>query len=78
MKWAFVFIFCFLGIFQEQKSDRISQQEFERLHKSLEPTNETWKTIPWRISLLAAQRTAAKEDKPLFIWAMDGHPLGCT
>jgi len=40
--------------------------------------NEPWRTIPWKISLLEAQRVAAKEKKPIFIWAMDGHPLGCT
>ncbi|MFT5122737.1 MAG: hypothetical protein ACI9QL_004582 [Candidatus Omnitrophota bacterium] len=38
----------------------------------------TWRTIPWQTSLLNAQRIAARERKPLFIWAMDGHPLGCT
>ena len=29
-------------------------------------------------AVLNAQQIAAKEDKPIFIWAMDGHPLGCT
>jgi hypothetical protein len=38
----------------------------------------TWRLIPWRIELLAAQREAAAQNKPMFIWAMDGHPLGCT
>ena len=37
-----------------------------------------WRTIPWKIRLLDAQRDAAREGKPIFIWAMDGHPLGCT
>jgi hypothetical protein len=40
--------------------------------------DETWRTIPWQTDLLAAQRLAVAESKPLFIWAMDGHPLGCT
>lgn len=53
--------------------------EFRRLHDELEPSaDEPWRTIPWKIGLLDAQRTAAKEKKPIFIWAMDGHPLGCT
>ena len=37
---------------------------------------EGW--IPWKISLREAQRAAVSEKKPIFIWAMDGHPLGCT
>ena len=56
----------------------LSDFEFERLHKTLQPGDEPWLTIPWKISVLNAQQTAAKEDKPIFIWAMDGHPLGCT
>ncbi len=60
------------------KTEDFLFDEFEKLHASLVPTNEVWKTIPWEVDLLAAQRKAADEDKLLFIWAMDGHPLGCT
>ena len=57
----------------------LSFAEFETLHKRLQSSpNEPWKTIPWKISLLEAQREAARLQKPLFIWAMDGHPMGCT
>lgn len=53
--------------------------EFETLHRELQPTGtEAWRTIPWKMAMLDAQATAAKEGKPIFIWAMDGHPLGCT
>jgi hypothetical protein len=53
--------------------------EFETLHRELQPTGtEAWRTIPWKTAMLDAQATAAKEGKPIFIWAMDGHPLGCT
>lgn len=40
--------------------------------------DEPWRTIPWKISLIEAQNLAAESRKPIFIWAMDGHPLGCT
>ena len=56
----------------------LSDDEFERLHAELQPGDEPWLTIPWKISVLNAQQIAVKEDKPIFIWAMDGHPLGCT
>ncbi len=56
-----------------------SETEFRRLHRELQPADdEPWRTIPWKIALLDAQQTAATEKKPIFIWAMDGHPLGCT
>jgi hypothetical protein len=60
------------------RSAELSDAEFNRLHAELQPGESPWLTIPWKISVLNAQRTAAKEDKPIFIWAMDGHPLGCT
>lgn len=57
----------------------LSKAEFEELHAQLQPPrDEAWRTIPWKVSLLEAQTAAAREQKPLFIWAMDGHPLGCT
>ena len=56
----------------------ISRGEFKQLHRQLQPPKETYKSIPWRISLLEARGVAARQKKPLFIWAMDGHPLGCT
>ena len=38
-----------------------------------------WKdSIPWRTDLWQARREAAEAGKPIFLWEMDGHPLGCT
>lgn len=57
----------------------LDEPTFRKLHKQLQPSlTEPWRSIPWKISLLDAQREAARVKKPLFIWAMDGHPLGCT
>lgn len=53
--------------------------EFERLHRELAPkSDEKWQTVPWKIDLLEARALAAKQGKPLFLWSMNGHPLGCT
>ena len=70
-----------LGMFgaPRLRAEGLTDAEFRRLHEQLRPaTDEPWRTIPWKIALLDAQRAAAKEKKPIFIWAMDGHPLGCT
>ena len=57
----------------------LDESEFKRLHGELQPpVHEAWRSIPWKTSLLDAQATAARESKPIFIWAMDGHPLGCV
>lgn len=57
----------------------LSEAKFRELQANLTPREDTmWRLIPWRVELLEAQREAAAHNKPLFIWAMDGHPLGCT
>ena len=54
-------------------------ETFEKLFREIgPPAGEAWRSIPWETELLDAQAKAAETGKPLFIWAMDGHPLGCT
>ena len=48
------------------------EQEFS---KTLEVK---WQEIPWQTDLWAARRMAAEQGKPIFLWAMNGNPLGCT
>lgn len=57
----------------------LTEDAFQELRTQLQPApEEAWLSVPWQIDLLAAQRLAAEQGRPLFIWAMDGHPLGCT
>lgn len=60
------------------EAQRLDEAEFAKLHGQLEPKDEAWKAVPWKTDLLQAQGLAAQSKKPMFIWAMDGHPLGCT
>jgi len=39
---------------------------------------QAWLSIPWETDLDSARSKAAREGKPVFLWEMDGHPLGCT
>ena len=60
-------------------AEDLTEAKFQELHKSLRPPADTpWLSIPWKVDLLEAQDMAARANKPIFIWAMDGHPLGCT
>src|SRR5262245_23494089 len=57
----------------------VSPAEFEKLLRDLVPHGaEPWETIPWRSDLLSARDEAIRTGRPLFLWAMNGHPLGCT
>ena len=39
---------------------------------------ERWREIPWVGTLWEGVNAAQAEKKPLLLWAMNGHPLGCT
>jgi hypothetical protein len=42
------------------------------------PTEQTYRKIDWRASVLRGVVDAQKADKPVMIVLMNGHPLGCT
>ena len=39
---------------------------------------EKWLSIPWRTDIPTARKDAQREGKPIFMWIMNGHPMGCT
>ena len=41
-------------------------------------SEELWNTIPWHLDFAAARAEANRVGKPLFVWMMNGNPLGCT
>lgn len=57
-----------------------SDAELDRLVASVLPTPEEnrFLEVGWRLDLMAAREEAERTNKPLFMWVMNGHPLGCT
>ncbi len=55
-------------------------ERFTKLHTAIAPSGagERWTEIPWVADLQEARQKAVTEKKPLLLWIMDGHPLGCT
>jgi hypothetical protein len=39
---------------------------------------QQWQEIQWRPVFWEALIEAQKADKPILMWAMNGHPLACT
>ena len=37
-----------------------------------------WREIPWQTDIAAACRLGDAKERPIFLWAMNGNPLGCT
>ena len=59
--------------------EQLSTVEFEKLLKAVRPVagEDEFDKIPWLTSIWEARKVAAKEGKPILLWEMDGHPLGC-
>jgi len=49
-----------------------------RDHVLPEPDELAWRSIGWRPRFGAAMLEADAAGRPVLLWAMNGHPLGCT
>ena len=61
-------------------AEPIDAAKFQQIHTLIKPgaAEEKWAKIPWLASLWEARQRAAREGKPILLWEMDGHPLGCV
>jgi hypothetical protein len=61
-------------------AEPIAPEHFAKLHALIKPAagEDKWAEIPWLTSLWEARKKAAAEGKPILLWEMDGHPLGCV
>jgi len=49
-----------------------------KAHVLPKPAELKWTNIPWRTTYWEGVIDAQKADKPILLWAMNGHALGCT
>ena len=61
-------------------AEPIERGQFEKLHALIKPQDAElkWAAIHWLADLWEARRQAATQGKPILLWEMDGHPLGCV
>lgn len=59
--------------------EQLTEAKFAGVRKAVLPadTEDDFAKIPWLTSIWDARVKAAKEGKPILLWEMDGHPLGC-
>jgi len=77
--YHFLFGVIFVTAVTSATGDELTEADFLKIHADLQPDDSAlWRSVPWKTSVLSAQQIAAEQKKPIFIWAMDGHPLGCT
>lgn len=72
-----------LALAQEHPSEGrpiVAAVNFEGLRAQILPGAEelAWKRLDWRASLWEGVIEAQRRERPILLWAMNGHPLGCT
>ncbi|MCI0704065.1 MAG: hypothetical protein L0241_23650 [Planctomycetia bacterium] len=57
----------------------LTAEDATKLRAVIRPLDgeDPFDTIPWETSLWEARKKAAAAGKPILLWEMDGHPLGC-
>ena len=57
----------------------LSPDDAVKLRAAIRPAagEDPFDAIPWETSLWEARKKAAAAGKPILLWEMDGHPLGC-
>jgi hypothetical protein len=58
----------------------LKDDSFDKLFSSILPTarEQAWRKIPWHVNFWDAVIEAQEKDKPVLLWAMNGHPMACT
>jgi hypothetical protein len=61
-------------------AQELKDEKFDTWYSYILPKKSelAWRTIGWRETLGEAWLEAQKQDMPILLWAMNGHPLGCT
>jgi hypothetical protein len=69
-----------LALAGASRSQELTDASYARWRDYLLPAPKdlAYKSIPWRASFWEAVVEAQAADKPILLWAMNGHPLGCT
>ena len=67
------------GIADAQAVEPIVPAHFDKLHKMIRVQSDEqrfWR-IPWKLTITEAREQAAREGKPIFVWAgAGGAPIG--
>ena len=78
-QFILVFIF-FSGCTPREDAFSLTTKNFDMWKNYITPTqNElAWTRIPWLSSFSEGLTQANAQQKPVLLWVMNGHPLGCT
>ncbi len=60
------------------RSGADSRSDFKRVREFVIGAPPKWREIPWIPDLWRGVEASQSKNKPMFLWAMNGDPLGCV
>ena len=74
---ALLLLLPLASVFQ---AEELTEKNYDRTRDYILPKDdeEAWTKIKWRATFWDGVMDAQKEDKPIMLFAMNGHPFGCT
>lgn len=78
MRWSILPLVC-LPTLSAQVAP-LTEEAAAEVRTAVLPADDelAWLEIPWRPTLWSAMQEARSSGRPVLLWAMNGHPLGCT
>lgn len=63
-----------------QQAPPLTERSYKKLRDYVLPSEreDAWRKIDWKSTFWDAVVEAQKAEKPILLWAMNGHPLGHT
>ncbi|MEE9311103.1 MAG: hypothetical protein V3V10_01700 [Planctomycetota bacterium] len=61
-------------------AEELTTKSYKKVRDSILPTEteKEWRKIEWQPTFWDGVIKAQKDDKPIMLYAMNGHPFGCT
>lgn len=61
-------------------AQQLTWENYPQVRAAVMPAaaDERWLDIPWRTAFWDAVVEARAEPRPILLWTMNGHPLGCV
>ena len=79
IKLIFIIIIILSCNNDNKKPFSLTEKTYKKWRDYIIPKEDlAWTRIPWRTSFQEGLIEAGEQQKPMLLWVMNGHPLGCT
>ncbi|MCC7510001.1 MAG: hypothetical protein IT464_11625 [Planctomycetes bacterium] len=80
MRKLAVALLLLLPLSATHSAEELTEASYDRIVKHIMPSaeEEAWRKLAWRTTFWQGVMDANKEDKPVMLYTMNGHPFGCT